>query len=124
MKKLLLLLAAVIALAAQASAQPRTVTGTVLSAEDGEPLVVATVTTGKKIGVHAGRVAVRKTGSFNIQTAQGVVQGICHKHCRLIQRNDGYGYFFHGGKTTALPAFLPQPHRAASPEGRFASSPV
>ncbi len=87
-------------------------------------LVVATVTTGKKIGVHAGRVAVRKTGSFNIQTAQGVVQGICHKHCRLIQRNDGYGYFFHGGKTTALPAFLPQPHRAASPEGRFASSPV
>ena len=86
--------------------------------------IVATVTTGKKTGVHAGRVAVRKTGSFNIQTAQGVVQGICHKHCRLIQRNDGYGYFFHGGKTTALPAFLPQPHRAASPEGRFASSPV
>lgn len=57
-------------------------------------LVVATITSGKKIGVHAGRVAVRRTGSFNIQTAQGVVQGISHKHCRLIQRNDGYGYFF------------------------------
>jgi RRXRR protein/HNH endonuclease len=55
-------------------------------------LVVATVTSGKKIGVHAGRVAIRASGSFNIQTAAGVVQGISHKHCRIIQRNDGYGY--------------------------------
>lgn len=56
--------------------------------------VVASVTKGKKLGVHAGRVAIRKTGSFNIQTAAGVVQGIGHQYCRLIQRSDGYGYHF------------------------------
>jgi len=37
-------------------------------------------------------VAVLATGSFNIQTAQGVVQGISHRHCRAVQRADGYGY--------------------------------
>ena len=57
-------------------------------------LVLATVATGKKAGVHRGRVAVRKSGSFNIQTAQSVVEGINHRHCRVIQRGNGYGYFF------------------------------
>lgn len=60
-------------------------------------MVRATMTTGKNIGVHVGRVAVRATGSFNIQKhAEGkssVVQGIGHKHCTLIQHADGYGYF-------------------------------
>lgn len=46
----------------------------------------------KRVGNYAGRVAIRASGSFNIQTAQGVVQGISHKHCRIIQRSDGYGY--------------------------------
>ncbi|MDR5899518.1 RNA-guided endonuclease IscB [Halomonas vilamensis] len=55
-------------------------------------MVNAIVPTGKKIGTHTGRVAVRKTGSFNIQTEQGAVQGISHKHCTVIQRGDGYGY--------------------------------
>ena len=55
--------------------------------------VKAIVPTGKKAGAHIGRVAVRASGSFNIQTPTGVVQGISHRHCRLIQRNDGYGYF-------------------------------
>lgn len=55
-------------------------------------MVKATVPSGKKAGVHAGRVAVRATGSFNIRTADGVVQGISHKHCRITQRADGYGY--------------------------------
>lgn len=54
--------------------------------------VRATVPSGKKAGTHVGRVAVRSSGSFNIQTAGGVVQGIAHRHCRLIQRSDGYGY--------------------------------
>ena len=39
-----------------------------------------------------GRVAVRASGSFNINTVFGTVQGISHQHCRLIARNDGYGY--------------------------------
>lgn len=54
--------------------------------------VKAVVPTGKKAGTYTGHVAVRKTGSFNIQTEQDVVQGISHKHCTLIQRGDGYGY--------------------------------
>jgi len=55
-------------------------------------MVSANVANGKKIGFYVGRVAVRATGSFNIQTAQGVVQGISHRHCKVIQRADGYGY--------------------------------
>lgn len=56
--------------------------------------VTSTVTKGKKIGTYTGRVAVRASGYFNITTEQGVVEGISHKHCRLIARNDGYGYVF------------------------------
>ncbi|MBI3144992.1 MAG: HNH endonuclease, partial [Pseudogulbenkiania sp.] len=55
--------------------------------------VCAIVPSGKKVGTHVGRVAVRSSGSFNIQTPQGVVQGISRRHCSLIQRADGYGYF-------------------------------
>lgn len=55
-------------------------------------MVKAKVPTGKKMGVYTGRVAVRKTGSFNIQTHSGVVQGISHKYCQLLQRADGYSY--------------------------------
>jgi 5-methylcytosine-specific restriction endonuclease McrA len=55
-------------------------------------MVNARVTKGKKIGQYTGRVAVRASGSFNLQTPQGVVQGISHKHCKVISRADGYGY--------------------------------
>jgi 5-methylcytosine-specific restriction endonuclease McrA len=54
--------------------------------------VRAVVPKGKKAGTHTGRVAVRVTGSFNIQTPQGVVQGISSRHCTVVQRADGYGY--------------------------------
>jgi 5-methylcytosine-specific restriction endonuclease McrA len=56
----------------------------------------ADVPSGKKAGVHRGRVAVRASGSFNIQTAGGVVQGISWRHCTLLQRADGYDYSFGG----------------------------
>lgn len=55
-------------------------------------MILADVPTGKYAGVHVGRVAVRATGKFNITTAQGLVQGIHHRRCRIIQRADGYGY--------------------------------
>ena len=55
-------------------------------------MIRAIVPTGKKEGTWLGRVAIRKTGSFNIQTSTGAVQGIHHRHCRLMQRADGYGY--------------------------------
>ena len=55
-------------------------------------MVRAVVPTGTKAGTWLGRVAVRKTGSFNIQTSSGAIQGISHRHCVLTQRADGYGY--------------------------------
>lgn len=55
-------------------------------------MVKAIVPTGKKAGTHLGRVAIRKTGSFNIQTLDGSVQGISYRHCTLMQRGDGYRY--------------------------------
>ena len=55
-------------------------------------LVRAVVPNGKKAGVHKGRVAVRATGSFNIQTLKAVVQGIGYRNCRLLMRGDGYTY--------------------------------
>jgi 5-methylcytosine-specific restriction endonuclease McrA len=58
-------------------------------------IVVAEVPSGKKAGTHAGRVAIRASGSFNVQTAAGTVQGIHHRHCRIVQRGDGYGYYHH-----------------------------
>jgi 5-methylcytosine-specific restriction endonuclease McrA len=55
-------------------------------------IVQATVPAGKKAGAYTGRVAVRATGSFNITTEAGTVQGISHKHCRVIHKGDGYAY--------------------------------
>ena len=61
-------------------------------------LVKAVVTSGKKVGTYLGRVAIRASGSFNIQTlagrepGNGLVQGIHHRFCTRIQRADGYGY--------------------------------
>ena len=56
--------------------------------------VKAVVTQGKKIGMYVGRVAVRASGSFNIKTASGLVQGISYRFCTRIQRADGFGYSF------------------------------
>jgi hypothetical protein len=55
-------------------------------------MVRAEVAAGKKAGIHTGRVAVRATGSFNIQTPTGVVQGINAKYCTVLSRADGYNY--------------------------------
>ncbi len=55
-------------------------------------LVQATVPKGRHQGIHRGRVAIRTSGSFNIQTPSGVIQGISYRYCRLIQRSDGYSY--------------------------------
>jgi 5-methylcytosine-specific restriction endonuclease McrA len=55
-------------------------------------MVRAVVPSGKRKGTHLGRVAVRATGSFNIQTRHGTVQGVSHRFCRLIQPADGYAY--------------------------------
>ncbi|BAP55605.1 HNH endonuclease [Thioploca ingrica] len=55
-------------------------------------MVKAVVTKGKKVGEYVGRVAIRASGSFNITTLIETIQGISHKYCQMISRNDGYGY--------------------------------
>jgi len=55
-------------------------------------IVKAIVTRGKKIGTYLGKVAVRVSGSFNITTPTGTIQGINHKYCKTIQKGDGYAY--------------------------------
>ncbi len=57
-------------------------------------IVKAVVTAGKKVGAYTGRVAVRSTGSFNISSAIGLIQGISYKYCQQIHQKDGYGYGF------------------------------
>lgn len=55
-------------------------------------MVKAFVPTGKKQGQYTGRVAIRANGYFNIQSKNGLVQGVSHKHCTLIERGCGYGF--------------------------------
>lgn len=62
-------------------------------------IVKAVVPKGKKVGTHIGRVAVRSSGYFNITTKDTVVQGISHKHCKVIQRSDGYSYILENRNT-------------------------
>ena len=65
-------------------------------------LVKSKVPTGKKAGTYVGRVAVRASGSFNIQTPLGVNQGIPARHCALLQRADGYAYSLRPRATPTL----------------------
>jgi hypothetical protein len=67
-------------------------------------MVRATVTSGKKVGAYRGRVAVRASGSFNIQNGKDVVQGISYRYCTLVQRADGYGYSFNMDSTISAGA--------------------
>jgi 5-methylcytosine-specific restriction endonuclease McrA len=55
-------------------------------------IVRADIVQGKKAGTYIGRVAVRASGWFNMQTPTGVVQGINVRHCTLVHRSDGYSY--------------------------------
>ncbi|MHC5614322.1 MAG: RNA-guided endonuclease IscB [Nostoc sp.] len=55
-------------------------------------IVKSLVTTGKKLGNYVGKVAIRSSGSFNISTKNGLIQGISHKFCKRIHAKDGYSY--------------------------------
>ncbi len=55
-------------------------------------IVRAVVTKGTKIGTYVGKVAIRATGSFNITTKTGVVQGLSYRSCTILHRSDGYSY--------------------------------
>jgi 5-methylcytosine-specific restriction endonuclease McrA len=70
-------------------------------------MVKAVVTTGKKVGEYIDRVAIRASGSFNVQTGTSVVQGISWRQCHVLSRGDGYTYHtrVHGSEQHA--PFLP-----------------
>jgi hypothetical protein len=56
-------------------------------------LVQAIVPPGlKTAGRHVGRVLVRASGSFDLVTAAGRVQGISYRFCRVAAQSDGYAY--------------------------------
>jgi len=55
-------------------------------------IVRAMVASGMKSGNYLGRVAVRASGSFNIATRKGTVQGVAARCCTILQRVDGYSY--------------------------------
>ena len=61
-------------------------------------MVKAIVPNGSKAGEYLGRVAVRFSGKFNIQTKTKTktktIEGIGYKYCHLIQRGDGYSYSY------------------------------
>ncbi|MBV8226128.1 MAG: HNH endonuclease [Verrucomicrobia bacterium] len=63
-------------------------------------LVKATVPSGKKAGTYTGRVAVRSSGSFNIQTKTETIQGISHRHCRRLLPGDGYTCSYNRGDSS------------------------
>jgi hypothetical protein len=74
-------------------------------------LVKAVISKGVHAGTWTGRVAIRATGSFNVQTTAGFRQGIGWKHCTLLQRADGYGYTATQAecRADARPAIHPSP---------------
>jgi 5-methylcytosine-specific restriction endonuclease McrA len=65
-------------------------------------IVRAVVTSGTKQGVYVGRVLVRASGSFDIRTKQGRVQGISHRFCTPVHRCDGYSYLKGAGHSSPV----------------------
>jgi 5-methylcytosine-specific restriction endonuclease McrA len=63
-------------------------------------LVKAVLLSGRHRGTQVGRIAIRKSGKFNIATREGVRQGISYRYCQIIQRADGYDYHFHRKELT------------------------
>ena len=58
-------------------------------------IVKAVVPSGlKKGGEYLGKVAVRSSGKFDIQTKTKTIEGINHKYCHIVQRGDGYLYSY------------------------------
>ena len=49
-------------------------------------IVLATVPSGKRQGSRSGASRCEPRGSFNVQAAGGTVQGVSHRHCRIVLR--------------------------------------
>jgi 5-methylcytosine-specific restriction endonuclease McrA len=60
--------------------------------------------TSRKVGVYVGRIAIRASGSCDITTATGTVQGVHVRYCQALHRGDGYTYASVKGAALPLPA--------------------
>ena len=58
-----------------------------------EDRILANVPKGNQ-GTHIGRVIIRASGSFDIETAKKKIAGVLWKYRRLLARGDGYSYTF------------------------------
>jgi 5-methylcytosine-specific restriction endonuclease McrA len=65
----------------------------------GDIVRAAVPASSKKAGMYYGRLAIRATGSCNVKTGQGTIQGIHVRYCQPLHRGDGYTYT----KGAALP---------------------
>ena len=57
-------------------------------------MVKVIVPKGLKKGEYLGKVAVRSSGQFDIQTKTKTIQSIEYIHCHIVQRGDGYSYSY------------------------------
>ncbi len=55
-------------------------------------------TTSKKAGTYVGRLAIRASGSCNLKTPSGTIQGIHYRYCQPLHRADGYTYTYANGQ--------------------------
>ena len=65
-------------------------TGLTLAREAEHVVGMIVSTPGKKVKTNIGRVAIRASDNFYIQTATGIIQDISHRFCSMIQRANGY----------------------------------
>ncbi len=64
-------------------------------------IVFVRIPKGKKKGEYVGRVGVRESTYFDIKTEDKKLEGISYTYCRVIARNDGYGYSYQKSKRIA-----------------------
>jgi 5-methylcytosine-specific restriction endonuclease McrA len=81
-------------------------TSVVAGLRTGDIVRAVVPTTSVKAGVYVGRLAIRATGSCNVKTATGTVEGIHVRYCQSLHRGDGYAYQYQKLGGAALP---PQP---------------
>ena len=55
-------------------------------------IVKAVLTKGSRQGEYLGRVIIKSSGRFDIQTGTRDISGIGYKYCHIIQKGDGYSY--------------------------------
>lgn len=77
-----------------------------------------------KAGTYVGRIAIRATGSCNLKTSTGTIQGIHFRYCRPLQRADGYSYQIGPRDFLPIPwmGLVSSPHMSMTDKSSVAAS--